>query len=223
MFINTMDKFGDEATMDMIIERTITEYCDNSAEKIGEYAFYGCTALGKVDVPNAEYLANFSFYGCTALKTVNIQNAVTIGDSVFAECETLESVTAPSLVTINSSDFKGCKSLKIIILPSLESMTSSSFSGCTSLEKADFAKLKSIGGTTFHNCPAFTALVLRNTEAVVKLSNVNALSGTNYIYVPKTMADGSDGVSAYKASTNWSSIDAERFRAIEDYPEICGG
>ena len=36
-----------------------------------------------------------------------------------------------------------------------------------------------------------------------------------YIYVPKALLED------YKVATNWS-VYADKFRAIEDYPDICG-
>jgi hypothetical protein len=47
-------------------------------------------------------------------------------------------------------------------------------------------------------------------------NNTPIKSGTGYIYVPATLID------SYKSATNWSTY-AAQFRAIEDYPEICGG
>ena len=41
-------------------------------------------------------------------------------------------------------------------------------------------------------------------------------SGTGYIYVPAALVD------SYKAASNWSTY-ANQIRAIEDYPDICGG
>ena len=39
--------------------------------------------------------------------------------------------------------------------------------------------------------------------------------GTGYIYVPKAL------VESYQAHEKWSTY-ADQFRAIEDYPDICG-
>lgn len=36
-----------------------------------------------------------------------------------------------------------------------------------------------------------------------------------YIYVPAALID------EYKTATNWATF-ADQFRAIEDYPDICG-
>lgn len=43
-----------------------------------------------------------------------------------------------------------------------------------------------------------------------------AYGNQGYIYVPR------DLIETYKVSTNWVTY-ANQLRAIEDYPEICGG
>ena len=43
-FVNTVDVYGDVATMDMIINRTIVEYRDDSNSTIGDRAFTGCSS-----------------------------------------------------------------------------------------------------------------------------------------------------------------------------------
>ena len=97
----------------------------------------------------------------------------------------------------------------------------SAFSDCTELITADFPSVTSIGVFAFLYCAALTALILRS-EQLVSLSKTNAFSkapiesGTGYIYVPAALVD------SYKAATNWSTY-ASQIRAIEDYPEICGG
>ena len=83
---------------------------------------------------------------------------------------------------------------------------------------------------SFYNCPRLQALILKS-PTLIKLQDNQALIGdvtvTNYalspaytgdnpgyIYVPKAL------VEEYKTATNWS-VFADKFRAIEDYPEIC--
>jgi hypothetical protein len=100
----------------------------------------------------------------------------------------------------------------------------------TYITSLDLPKLTKICSDAFTYAGRVTAVILRNTDAVCTLVNTNAFTavgtfselGTFYIYVPKTMADGSDGVAAYQAATNWSNF-ASQIRAIEDWPEICGG
>ena len=45
-------------------------------------------------------IGNFAFYGCTALTSINIPNSVTtIGNSAFSSCTTLTSINIPNRVT----------------------------------------------------------------------------------------------------------------------------
>jgi hypothetical protein len=83
----------------------------------------------------------------------------------------------------------------------------------------DFAKVTHIAEFAFAYSYFLETLILRG-DTVCTLSATNAFtstkiaSKTGYIYVPRALVDN------YKAATNWSGY---QFRAIEDYPEICGG
>ena len=96
-----------------------------------------------------------------------------------------------------------------------------SFMGCSNLAKIDFDVLEEMKDADFYKCSALTAVIIR-TPAVCTMSNSNAFnftpiaSGTGYIYVPAALVD------SYKAATNWTKY-ANQIRAIEDYPDICGG
>ena len=98
---------------------------------------------------------------------------------------------------------------------------SGSFMGCSNLEKIDFDVLEEMKNADFYQCSALTAVIIRSS-AVCAMSNSNAFkltpieSGTGYIYVPAALVD------SYKAATNWTKY-ANQIRAIEDYPDICGG
>lgn len=66
-FINTIEVLGDEATMDAIIERTITEFRDDVLTSVGAYAFYGCAALETVDLPSITSIAANAMANCSSL------------------------------------------------------------------------------------------------------------------------------------------------------------
>ena len=99
--------------------------------------------------------------------------------------------------------------------------TSGSFMGCSNLAKIDFDVLEEMKDADFYQCSALTAVIIRS-PAVCTMSDSNAFkltpiaSGTGYVYVPAAL------VGSYKAATNWS-VYADQIRAIEDYPDICGG
>jgi hypothetical protein len=90
-FINTADIIGDEEMCDQIIMRTVTEYKENRISKVGQYAFYGCSALTVVDVPNVTKIGRNAFEQCKALTEINLPNVTgEIGAWAFTTCSNLK-------------------------------------------------------------------------------------------------------------------------------------
>ena len=109
---------------------------------IGSYAFYYCTSLNSVTIPNSVIsIGSYAFYNCTSLTSVTIPNSVTsIGDRAFSYCTSLTSVTIPNSVTsIGSSAFNSCSSLSTIIV--------------------DGEKPASLDGSVFSNISSFVIFV----------------------------------------------------------------
>ena len=144
-----------------------------------------------------------------------------IGNYVFNQYDTLTKADFPAATSIGSYAFNYCSKLKTANFPVATSIGASAFYACSTLTKADFPAVTSIGAYAFYYCSNLNALILRS-ETMCKLSNKNAFtytpikSGTGYIYVPSAL------LASYQAATNWSTFSAQ-FRAIEDYPDICGG
>ncbi|MBQ9591699.1 MAG: leucine-rich repeat domain-containing protein, partial [Paludibacteraceae bacterium] len=67
----------------------------NSVTSIGGSAFYGCTGLTSVTIPNSvTSIEKYAFSGCTGLTSVTIPNSVaSIGSSAFYGCDGLTSMT----------------------------------------------------------------------------------------------------------------------------------
>ena len=85
---------------------------------IGDYAFYYCSALTSVTIPDSvTTIGNKAFYNCSSLTSVTIPDSViTIGNSVFYGCSSLTSVTIPDSVTaIGNYAFYGCSLLTSVI------------------------------------------------------------------------------------------------------------
>lgn len=198
-FVNTTDLIGDDAVCDGIIDKSLTEYADNRVTSIGEYAFYNCTNMTKIELPNATSVGVFSFYGCSSVRTINLPIAVDIGNYAFYNHYAMESIYIPVATSIGKSAIRYC----------------------TTLTKIDLPKVTLIDTYAFYNCSALTAVILRS-PTMCELTSTNAFGnmpisqGTGYIYVPKAL------VNTYIEGTNWSAF-ADQIRAIEDYPDITGG
>ena len=204
-FVNTINVLGDEATVDAIIERTLTEFKDNMLTSVGDYAFSYCTELVNVELPNVTELKSYVFDHCSKLETIKLDNLI-------------------NMAGVSPFQYSGIREIN---LPALGHCASSAFSYCANLEKVVFGNTDVVGNTAFGGCTNLEALVLIGKDSVVKCGNnpfwgTKIINGNGYIYVPKTMADGSDGVAAYKAATGWADF-GDQIRAIEDYPDICGG
>ncbi len=145
----------------------------------------------------------------------------------FADCANLTAVNFENVASIGKYAFSNCKQLDNVSMPSLETIGERGFYFCSTLTKLDLPSLKSIGAYGLAQCQKLVTLILRG-ENICTLENSNAMvnipiaKGTGYVYVPRALLSESDATKDYRQSTNWSTY-AAQFRAIEDYPEICGG
>ena len=81
---------------------------------IADYAFYGCTGLTTVTIPNGVgSIGKSAFADCTGITNLTIGGGVgVIGDYAFSRCKSIKTVTIPSLVSkIGRNAFEGCNSL----------------------------------------------------------------------------------------------------------------
>ena len=165
----------------------------NSVTSIGSDAFYGCTSLADIIIPNSvTSIGSGAFSGCTSLKSINIPNAVTsIGSYAFFGCTSLKSINIPNAVTsIGSYAFFDCTSLSDIIIPnSVTSIGEEAFFGCTSLTDIVIPdSVTSIEPYAFMNCTSLTDIVIPdNVTSIGRYAFENCTSLTE-INIP-------DGVS----------------------------
>lgn len=195
-----------------------------NALSVNARSFNGCVALKEIYMPNLTQCAITAFQSCQSLETVDFPRCVKGStQSAFAGCKNLKHINLPLVKILYSSTFSGCSSLEEVFFPSVTTLYGYVFSGCSNLKKADFDKVFTFFKEyAFLACPSLETLILRFESHPVSLSSINNFentpiaNGTGYIYVPKALIED------YKVATNWITF-ADQFRAIEDYPEICGG
>ena len=215
-FVNTMDVLGEGAVIDSIFKRTITELKDNRITKVGQYAFYKCTALEEVDLPNATKIIANAFEGCTALSSANFPKLTQTEGNAFKGCTALTEIDLPEAVNIGGASFNGCKNLTSVNLPKADTVQDSAFLDCKALTYIDLPCLSALRTGVFQGCTLLKALVLRRTSGVVTMANANALNytaianGEGYVYVPTALYD------SYLTADKWSTY-ANQFRKLEEW------
>ena len=173
-FINTIDVLGDDAVIDSIIDRTITEFNDDTIETVGNSAFCGCTALGAVRLPSVTEILNSAFRDCTSLKAITPDTfpkvkaiAKNVSRYAFQGCSGLESISWPSLEQLLSSQvFDNCTSLQSVDLPNLTAIDTNTFKNCGNLTAANMPKLEVLGDSTFASCRALQSVTLPKVTAL---------------------------------------------------------
>ena len=104
---------------------------------IGNNAFWGCSSLTSVTMPNTLTSIGYNaFYGCGSLTSITIPESVAgIGTCAFSGCKGLTTMAIPNKVTfIDHYTFDGCTGLTSIAIPnSVTGFGEGVFRGCTNL------------------------------------------------------------------------------------------
>lgn len=219
---------SDTSLADSILDGTITSYSSDTLTEIKSNGFSGCPELTSVVCPNVSTLGRYCFDSCGLLTTISInwESVTKLPDYGFKSCSSLSSPTIyPNVTEVGQSCFDA-SGFTELIFPNLTKATSygcfltSSLSISQHLTKLTVGAKCTFGSSCFSYQGKLEALILSANE-VSTLSASNAFAnsaiakGTGYIYVPSALLE------QYKVATNWATY-ANQFRAIEDYPEICG-
>ena len=137
-------------------------------------AFYCCNKLTSITIPDGvTRIDSFAFYDCSSLTSVAIPDSVTsIGSCVFSGCSNLTSVTLPeSVSSISASMFYNCKALSDITIPdSVTCIDNFAFYDCSSLTSITIPNgVTSIGDSAFRGCVGLTSITI--PEGVTEIVN----------------------------------------------------
>ena len=168
---------------------------------IGDSAFYGCTSLTSVTIPNSvTSIGNSAFYYCTRLTSITIPNNVTrIGNSAFRECKDLTSVSiGNSVKSIGEYAFKRCYSLSSIIWNAKD---------YPDFPANDTPFYRSVYGDSYYNFDLrsqITSLVFGDSVQYIPAFLCSGMKNLTSITIPNSVT--SIGKSAFSGCTRLSSI-----------------
>jgi hypothetical protein len=124
---------------------------------IGERAFYKCSELDEVQLPNGlQVIEKEAFESCSSLENVSIPPTVTvIAEKTFRNCDMLERIEIPSTITrIDARAFEFCEKLETLEFhDGLEVIGPRAFRGCSAVTNVRIpATVISIEKKAFFQC-----------------------------------------------------------------------
>ena len=184
-------------TGSIVIPKTVTYGgVTYSVTSIEGSAFYGCSGLTSVTIPNSvTSIGVYAFRNCSGLTSITIPNSVTsIGDNVFYGCSGLTSITIPNSVTsIGDNVFYGCSGLTSLTIPnSVTSIGVSIFGNCSNLTSV---KVES-GNLSYDS--------RNNCNAIIKTSTNELVVGCKTTTIPNSVT--SIGKSAFSSCLGLISV-----------------
>lgn len=224
-------EYAGSVVIPSIVTYMLEEY---NVTSIGEKAFYNCTGLTSVEIPNSVLtIGQYAFYGCSGLTTVSINSnslmsqtywmgdifgkqvkkyiigndVTTIGKEAFASCSNMNSVSIPSSVTkIGESAFYNCTGLTAVSIPgNLESIGGNVFSGCTNLTSVNLTEgLQTIGPGMFWGCSNLTSIVIPNSVTEIGSQAFSGCSSLISITIPNEVT--SIGMKGFRGCSGLTSI-----------------
>ena len=152
---------------------------------IGFCAFYGCSELTSIVIPNSvTSMASYAFSFCSGLTSINIPNTFTsISNNGFRGCSSLTSINIPNSVTlIDIYAFDLCYGLTSITIPnSVTTLEWGSFGNCTGLTSITIgSSVNHIVFNAFSGCSGVSSIIVDSSNITYdSRNNCNAIIHTS--------------------------------------------
>ncbi len=169
---------------------------------IGAGAFYECSGLTEVTIPNTvTYIGDHAFSGCSGMTSINIPNSVTsIINYAFSNCSGLTSIDIPNSVSgIAIGAFSGCSGLISITVDSanpfydsrnncnaiIDTYNNRLITGCQTTIIPN--TVTSIFDDAFYYCSNLTTITIPTSVTHIGNSAFCGCSGITSITVPNSV------------------------------------
>jgi len=183
----------------------------NSVVSIGDHSFQGCTGLSFIIIPESVTTIGYSAFRSTGLTIVTIPNSVTsLKAWAFQDCTNLTTVTIPNTLDGNSMSyetFKGCTNLTQVNLNSNNIVKNSSvysFFGDQVTEYILGDDVKSIGSTAFSHCTNLTSVTIGKGVTEIGTSAFQGCTGLTSMDIPANVTK--IGAYAFKDCKGLTSV-----------------
>ena len=153
-----------KVTFEEVDELPEALYMPEITYEIGDYAFYNCSQLKKIELPEyVGYIGRSAFYGCTSLKSATFSDCY-ISPYAFSHCESLKTVS--TVGEVSEGVFNHCKSLEVFPLSkNIEYIDEDAFQHCYALVDITIPKsVKSIDGLAFRSCYNLQKITFEDPE-----------------------------------------------------------
>jgi len=188
---------------DIVIPNTVTyNGTSYTVASIGDWAFYGCSGLTSVSIPNSvTSIGSSAFYCCYSLSSITIPNSVTsIGSKAFTLCRSMSSVTiGKSVTSIGDRAFGGCSGLTGIQVVN-GNYVYDSRDNCNAIIKTSSntllwgcqnttipSSVTSIGNYAFENCTSLISVTIPNSITNIGNEAFSNCSGLTSVYIPNSV------------------------------------
>ena len=191
---NTRDAIGDQATIDALVNETLTQLEEDEIIVLANYALQWNSGLKSIYLPNAQIIGLHALYNCDNLTQIILPKVSRIKNNGICNCDKLTSITLPQIQIISSYGLCTNYNLETINLSS--------------------DKKKQLFGSAFVYDAKLKNLFINGSQ-VSTLSSTDVFYGTSIgrkqgaIYVPSNL------VQTYKNATNWSDF---IIADMNDYP-----
>ena len=178
---------------DLTIPQLVGIGQDYTVTGIGVCAFYGCTGLTSITIPNTvTCISNAAFYGCNGLSSFTIPNSVeSIGINAFYGCDNLQYNEYENALYLGNDDNPYFALIKA---------KSTDIISCTINNNC-----KIIVGKAFQNCASLTTITVPNSVKYIGEGAFNGCSELQSITLP-FVGDTPREVYLNNANTNYSGF-----------------